>query len=121
MALPTQVTEVKNTIFSVRDMKGDIKEPTNMILFGMDRNHAVIDKRTGRIGYEGGKDAIVSNHNYSKTEIMDNGKDYTIDIWMKKPELKWNNTGHGIWSNKLQGNGLQHIRTLREDEVYAPF
>ena len=62
----------------------------------MDRNHAVIDKRTGRIAYEGGKDAIVSNYNYSQTEIIDNGRDYTIDIRMRKTESKWNNTGHGI-------------------------
>ena len=92
-----------------------------MILFGMDRDHAVIDKRTGKIVYEGGKDAIVSNYNYSKTEIMDNGRDYTIDIWMKRPESKWSNTGHGIWSNKSQNSGSQHIRTLREDEIYATF
>ena len=92
-----------------------------MILFGIDRDHAVIDKRTGQIVYEGGKDAIVSNHSYPKTEIMDNGRDYTIDIWMRKPESKWNSTGHGIWSNKFQKSGPQHVRTLREDEIYAPF
>ena len=121
VAVPTQVTEVKNTLFSVRDIKGDVNKPTNMVLFGVDRDHAVINKKTGQIVYEGGKDAVVSTTNYQRTNIIDNGRDYTIDIWMRKPESKWSNMGHGIWSNKSQNNGQQHIRTLREDELYAPF
>ena len=95
-----------------------------MILFGIDSDHAIVNKKTGKIVYHGGQDAVVSNHNYSKTDIIDTGKDYIMNMWIKKPDkTNWTNEGHGRWTNNRLCKNTQQdlIRTLRQDEMYSTF
>ena len=54
--------------------------------FRADRDHAILDKRTGKIIYEGGEDIVLNKRSKAVTKIIDNGKDYVINIWLKKPK-----------------------------------
>ena len=60
-----QITDVCKTLFSVRK----IKEAGNIVIFGADEGHMIINKRSG-----------------SRTMIEDNGKDYQLWIWMEVPK-----------------------------------
>ena len=54
-----------------------------------------------------GEDVVINKRSKAVTKIIDNGKDYVISIWLKKPEgenggqmntaSKWNQLGHGRW------------------------
>jgi len=84
MNLPMQIAKVSKPLFAVRK----IKEVGNATLFGLDSKHAVINKETGKIVCDGGRDVILDQvtGEYMITEIKDKNKEYTIDLWIKKPK-----------------------------------
>ena len=67
------------------------------------------------------------------TKIIDNGKDYVINIWLKKPKgedggsmstvSKWNQLGHGRWGKKDSDPipTRNSFRLLEEDEQCSTF
>jgi hypothetical protein len=77
-----QIADVSRPLFAVREMK----TAKNMVLFGVDDEHAVINKRTGEIISNDGKDVVVNKESLAKTDIVDTGKDYISNFWMKKPD-----------------------------------
>ena len=115
--IPVRVAEVSRTLFSVREMKGNNTKPLNMVVFGIDEDHEIVNRKTKEVVFRGGKDAVISNGNYTKSEIIDTGKDYVLDIWLRKPEersVNWLSNGHGVWKRNET-----ECRTIKTDE--APF
>ena len=126
---PVQVAKVNRTLFAVREMKA----ASNIVAWGLDKDHVIVDKRTGKMIYEGGEDVVINKRSKAVTKIIDNGKDYVINMWLKKPEgehggsmntvSKWNQLGHGRWG-KQQDNKIpisNSFRVLGEDERFATF
>ena len=76
---------------------------------------------------------VINKRSKAVTKIIDNGKDYVINIWLKKPEgekegsinavSKWNQLGHGRWGKQQdsQISTKNSFRELEEDERYATF
>ena len=56
------------------------------VAWGLDKDHVIMDRRTGKVLYEGGEDVVISKRSKAVTRIIDNGKDYVINMWLKKPE-----------------------------------
>ena len=89
--------------------------------------------KTGKTIYEDGDDAVINERSKAVTKIIDNGKDYVINIWLKKPKgeggghistvSNWNQLGHGRWGKKDSDPiPTKHsFRALEDDEQYATF
>ena len=45
-----------------------------------------MDKKIGKILYDGGEDVVFNKRSKAVTKIIDHGKDYVINVWLKKPE-----------------------------------
>ena len=73
---PVQVAKVNRTLLAVREMKA----ASNIVAWGLDKNHVIMDKRTGKVIYEGGEDVVISKRSKAVTKIIDNGKDYVINM-----------------------------------------
>ena len=126
---PVQVAKVNRTLFAVREMKA----ASNIVAWGLDKDHAIVDKKTGKIIYEGGEDVVINKRSKAVAKIVDTGKGYVINMWLKKPEeenggqmnavSKWNQLGHGRWGKQLTDPiPLKNsFRELGEDEQYATF
>jgi hypothetical protein len=122
-----QVAEVNRPLFAVREMKS----AQNMVLFGVDEEHAVINKKTSKIVYNGGKDVVVNKVSNAKTEIVDTGKDYILNFLIKKPDWyegavntvsKFQQCGHGVWKKEEKNvKTSNRFRALDEDEMFATF
>ena len=122
MDLPATAAKVSRTLLSVRDMKG----ADNIIAFGLNSNHVIVDKNTGKTIATGGKDLIVNKVSGSRTDIIDTGKDYVMNIWIRKPkgslnEVKFNNVGHGIWKKSNVVNTNNRYSALDDSNVYSTF
>ena len=125
MDTPVQVGEVTRTLFAVRE----IKAAKNMILWGVDEEHAVINKKTGKLNYNGGGDAVIKKVSHAVTKIIDTGKDYIMNMWLKKPEgtevgsmdtiSTYNQLGHGRWGKEIKTQN--RFREMGEDEQVATF
>jgi hypothetical protein len=83
----------------------------------------VIHKRTGNIIYNGGKDVVVNKVSHAKTDIVDTGKDYILNFWIKKPEWyggqvnsvsKFQKSGHRIGKKK------DNVKTKHQCEITSP-
>ena len=125
MDTPVQVGEVNRTLFAVRE----INAAKNMILWGVDEEHSVSNKKTGKVIYNGGGDAVINKVSHAVTKIIDTGKDYIMNMWLKKPEgtevgsmnrvTTYNQLGHGRWGKEIKIRNK--FRELGEDEQVATF
>ena len=84
MELPVQVAKVSRPLFATRE----IKAAGNATIFGLDGNHAIVNKNTGKIVCHGGEDCILDLKSgyYRKTGIKDNGKDYLIEMYVERQD-----------------------------------
>ena len=126
---PVQVAKVQRTLFAVREMKA----ASNIVVWGLGKDYAIVEKKTGKTIYEDGDDAVINKRSKAVTKIIDNGKDYVINIWLKKPKgedggsmstvSKWNQLGHGRWGKKDSDPipTKNSFRALEDDEQYATF
>ena len=80
--VPATAAKIGKTLFSVRDMSG----AQNIVAFGLDSDHAIVNVKTGKVLTQGGKDVIVNKISGSKTNIIDTGKEYLMNTWIKKPK-----------------------------------
>ena len=120
ITIPATSAKVARTLLSVKDMAG----ANNIVSFGLDEDHAIINIRTGKTLAKGGKNIIVNKGSGSRTDIIDNGRDYIMNIWMKKPKnnlehISYNNVGHGLWKKTVETRNS--FRVLGSDEVYSTF
>ena len=108
-----------------------MKTAGNATVFGLDHNHAVIDKRTGSIVLNGGQDAIldqITGKHYI-TKIRDTKKDYVIDIYVPKGKNNHTTTNkHTERVNryldevdKTQRKGVEFEPNLEKYYKVAPF
>ena len=79
-----QIGDVSTTLFSVRRMK----EAGNLVVFGLKENLAVVNWKTGKTLCKGGDNVIFNESIMVTTKIDDNGKEYTMKIWVKVPETE---------------------------------
>jgi len=82
MAAPMQIANISRTLWSVRRMK----EAGGLVAFGLSENMKIVDCNTGKTLCKGGEDVIVNKATGTKTKIQDTGKDYILNMWIKKPE-----------------------------------
>ena len=122
LTLPATAAKVGKTLLSVREMTG----ASNIVAFGMDEDHAIVNLKTGSVLSKGGKNIIVNKLSGSKTEIEDDGKEYLMNIWLKKPRgnlnsVQYNNVGHGIWRRAVPTPTHNKFRHLESDETTSTF
>ena len=79
-----QIAEVDRPLFAVRDFK----KAGNIVAFGLGEEHAIINMNTGRIYAKKGDDVIVSKQDGEQIDIGDDGKEYSLDMWIKQPANK---------------------------------
>jgi hypothetical protein len=108
-------------LFAVREMKS----AGNIVAFGLDSKHAIVDVETGKMVCRGGQDMIVNKANGDKTEIIDSGKDYVINMWLRRPEGNINSVGLGHWkaagNTKVVHKSGNRFIALAEDEAVETF
>ena len=75
---------VSRTLFSVRR----IEEAGNLVMFGLKDNLAVVDITTNKVLCRGGGNVILSRESGKLTRIRDNGWDYLMDVYVKKPTFQ---------------------------------
>jgi len=82
LEFPWQVAKVSRPLISVRETKA----ANNATIFGLDEDHAVINRKTGKVVMLGGQDAVLDQKSgrYSITKIIDTGKDFVIDLYVQK-------------------------------------
>lgn len=118
--VPATAANIGKTLFSVREMSG----ADNIVAFGLANDHAIVNMKTGKVLTQGGKDIIVNKAAGSKTNIIDTGKEYLMNIWLKKPKgnlnaVHYEQVGHGRWNRAIPTHN--RFRTLGEDETFATF
>ena len=79
--IPVQVAGVNRTLFSVRRME----EAGNVVIFGLTENLGIVDMNNGKLLCQGGGNMIMSRNTGKLTRIRDNGRDYLMDVYVKKP------------------------------------
>ena len=79
---PFMVAEVCNPLLSVRQLK----KGGSITAFGLDDEHAIINRRTGKVIHTGSDDVIIDKSTGMKTKIRDTGKEYQISTWVRKPD-----------------------------------
>ena len=78
---PVQIAPVERTLWSTREMK----EAASATVIGLDSNHQIVDKRSGKVVATGGTVFILNNRTHLTTGIRDNGKEFILDVWIKRP------------------------------------
>ena len=82
LGAPAQVADVDRTLWSVRRMK----QGGSMVIFGLDENLKIVDCNSGKTLCRGGDNVIVDKITGKLTKIKDTGKDYVLNMWVKKPK-----------------------------------
>ena len=79
-----QIAEVDRPLFAVRDFK----KAGNIVAFGLGEEHAIINTTIGKIYARRGDDVIISKQDGEQIDIGDDGKEYSLDMWIKKPATR---------------------------------
>ena len=82
MRSKVQVGELTKSLWSVRETK----KANNIVAFGLGSTHALYDLRNGNILGRNQDDVIINKNSGVGTKIRDTGKEYLLDMWIKKPE-----------------------------------
>ena len=98
--MPMQIGDVSTTLFSVRRMK----EAGNLVVFGLKEELAVVNWKTGKTLCKGGDNVIIDENSGVTTNIDDNGKEYTMKIWVKVPEME-EEKGNEVATKGKKGKG----------------
>ena len=54
-------------------------------MFGLKENLAVVDIATNKVLCQGGENVIISRETGKLTKIKDDGRDYLMDVYVRKP------------------------------------
>ena len=82
MRSKVQVGELTKSLWSVRETK----KANNIVAFGLGSTHALYDLRNGNILGRNQDDVIINKNSGVETKIRDTGKEYLLDMWIKKPD-----------------------------------
>ena len=93
-----EVTNVVNTLFSVRKFK----QAGNMVVFGADEGDFIINKATKK-----------------KIPIKDNGKNFTMDIFIKKDNKKTEDRDSKKNINVVGDNNNQYVNNQYGKSQYV--